>query len=628
MPITYNYRTTQHNQQRRESTFSDRDNDEYISPSRNRSVGVATTRTTQEMDDNIVLSELVRTGEQSRLRRRGALRMERVPLDPSRGQPSTSYHVDRHRPSQWDTGSHYYDTGDNGDRDQGRSTDGWVYLLGGNTTTGGSGTQPRARVPPEHDDFTYVLTCNGYIVDETEIDDDIRASSAVRFQPSILPLYPSRPSRSLTQLSSSSQSKQTNGCGAVVHTKAAPRPRSGMWTAKNEATSVVVHLDPCYFDRSMVGKIVRSSCGCVREGIGCSLCGNPLGTRYKPCRTATEGIFSSRGHSSRQHSPTIIPRLPIYSFFATAVSPSPSYTFPLSSSSTNPPFSAHDRVPTPQHSIQSPPIRHPQPQWQLPNFRISGTHTSLADLQSSSSLSPFTTAPGPASGAAAIPIPILFTSTPDTDNSSVSSSSSSSSSSSDGGDNETDRDEEGHDEGYYFDPPSSSGRTEHIRVSASSGTTAGFFFGRYATASPIPLSDLSEDDEDERENEREDGEHGSRWVGGNESEGPDERRVGMVNEDTDGDEDDSEEINDENVPPPLVYSHSGTEAYHPTQRDVNTRTQREQLTGEELDRMGLFDPDGELYVGLGMAMAGEEAVQDKVGEAEDAGGTIFGIPVH
>lgn len=52
---------------------------------------------------------------------------------------------------------------------------------------------------------------------------------------------------------------------------AAPRKRLGVWTAKNEATGAVVGLDPGYFDRTAVAKIVRSACGCVREGVGCAV---------------------------------------------------------------------------------------------------------------------------------------------------------------------------------------------------------------------------------------------------------------------------------------------------------------------------------------------------------------------
>jgi len=73
--------------------------------------------------------------------------------------------------------------------------------------------------------------------------------------------------------------------------------------------------------------------------------GNPLGTRYKPCKTAGDGIFSARSNPTgplypegprywhaHTHSPSTRPSNPnfyVYTFFSVAVSSSPSYTFPL-----------------------------------------------------------------------------------------------------------------------------------------------------------------------------------------------------------------------------------------------------------------------------------------------------------
>ena len=63
----------------------------------------------------------------------------------------------------------------------------------------------------------------------------------------------------------------TNGCGAIVHTAAVPRKRSGVWMAKFGSTDAVIEMDSQYFDHSVVVGITETPCGCVREGIGCRL---------------------------------------------------------------------------------------------------------------------------------------------------------------------------------------------------------------------------------------------------------------------------------------------------------------------------------------------------------------------
>ena len=62
-----------------------------------------------------------------------------------------------------------------------------------------------------------------------------------------------------------------NGCGAIVHTAAVPRKRCGVWIARFGSTDAVIEMDSQYFDRSVVVRMMKSPCGCVREGIGCKL---------------------------------------------------------------------------------------------------------------------------------------------------------------------------------------------------------------------------------------------------------------------------------------------------------------------------------------------------------------------
>lgn len=142
--------------------------------------------------------------------------------------------------------------------------------------------------------------------------------------------------------------RKTNGCGAVIHVSAIPRRRCGVWMAKEGGTDAVVGMDSSYFDRSAVIRMMKSTCGCVREGIGCAFCGNTLGTRYKPCVAAAEGLFSSSRPPSNPlypsgskywHCHQSSPRgtkFYVYTFFSDRVSSSPSYSFPTAAVSPQP----------------------------------------------------------------------------------------------------------------------------------------------------------------------------------------------------------------------------------------------------------------------------------------------------
>ena len=137
----------------------------------------------------------------------------------------------------------------------------------------------RGDASEEGDEFGYTLFCGGENAD-TDMDIDVyedRWSSTSPYEPSALPLYPpvQHPSTSASSSSASSSRRprpRSTGCGALLHMHASPRRRLGVWTAKIEAsTGAVVSLDAEYFDRAAVAKIVRSACGCVREGVGCAV---------------------------------------------------------------------------------------------------------------------------------------------------------------------------------------------------------------------------------------------------------------------------------------------------------------------------------------------------------------------
>ncbi|KAF9023121.1 hypothetical protein BDZ89DRAFT_1070125 [Hymenopellis radicata] len=242
-----------------------------------------------DADDSIVLSDLVRTGEASRLRRRGAMRLD-------------------HHTTAAQTAA---------------AADGATWE-----------PDETPRLHREKEEYLWTLFCGG---EEEQEDDEFDEYHHAAFEPSLFPLCPaSAPSRPTT----TRQPRRTNGCGALVHMRAAPRGRLGVWTAKTRASDAVVSLDNAYFDRTAVSKIVRSACGCVREGVGCAVCGNPLGTRYRPCKTAEDGIFVPHASHPRPHphpdgpaywhdsaASTPPPDFYIYTFFSSAVSSAPTYSF-------------------------------------------------------------------------------------------------------------------------------------------------------------------------------------------------------------------------------------------------------------------------------------------------------------
>ena len=231
-----------------------------------------------DADDAIVLSDLVRTGEASRLRRRGAMRFDHghshgpgpgnptnIPDAPRASSPGIVL-VER---SNWDSDS---------DLD--------TPVFAGHSPFGSSSRTRRRHVRPSRrygpyssasssaaagmtsglqpqegkDDYTYTLVCGAELA-------DCEADEIEAFRPSILPLYP--PSQ--TASTSKKATKRTTGCGAAIHLHAAPRPRFQVWAARSAATESVVPMDACYFDTKEAARFSRSPCGCVKEGIGCAV---------------------------------------------------------------------------------------------------------------------------------------------------------------------------------------------------------------------------------------------------------------------------------------------------------------------------------------------------------------------
>lgn len=181
-----------------------------------------------DADDSIYLSDIVRSGEASRLRRRGAMR-----LDPTHMEIARTHQTET-QPNQQSNTIRYFRQ-----------------------------RQQRDSVPKVEEDYHFALFCGAELL-----------GSDFEFEQETEPFVPPPlPWGSGYTKSSSSRRyiRRSNGCGALVHTSAAPHQRLGVWTAKSSASDSVIPMDPMYFDSAAVAKIVRSSCGCVREGVGCAI---------------------------------------------------------------------------------------------------------------------------------------------------------------------------------------------------------------------------------------------------------------------------------------------------------------------------------------------------------------------
>lgn len=249
-------------------------------------------------DDSIVLSDLVRSGEASRLRRRGAIRdgplsshrqtssMSSAPVF-SPPAPTFTATASRSlfRPLSpvWrndfqesrdpdfqgvDDDVYQYDDDEdaNGEWQWGRTQG--AMDSAGNVEREGRRQALEADIRLEdtdHSSGSFILLCGAEIApDAQDLSSHFASTSnAPRRKPSVFcPVSPAqRPPRP----------RRTNGCGAIVHLSGIPRRRHGVWIARGAATPDVVSMPTSYFDCTAVAKMMKSACGCVREGVGCSV---------------------------------------------------------------------------------------------------------------------------------------------------------------------------------------------------------------------------------------------------------------------------------------------------------------------------------------------------------------------
>ena len=231
MPITYRRRTP---------SFSDAESDlENIAPP------------PPDADDSIILSGLVRTGEASRLRRRGAMRLDH-------GHIAQDVHLQAPSPTVVVVDSPPWDS-------EPEEAPGGPVLPRERLRTARRG-RPRRAAGDEELNYTYTIFCGAG--DDGDAGGGFADQSSASFEPSLLPLYPQSSS---CRPSFSPRKKTSNGCGAVLHLSAAPRRRQSAWLANDDASGVVIPMDATYFDKDAASKIVRNACGCLREGIGCAV---------------------------------------------------------------------------------------------------------------------------------------------------------------------------------------------------------------------------------------------------------------------------------------------------------------------------------------------------------------------
>lgn len=251
-----------------------------------------------DADDTIVLSDLVRSGEASRLRRRGAIRdgtlsshrqSSSMPSTTVFSPPAPAYTAP---PSQtlfrplspvWrnefqdsrepdlqgadDDAYQYDDDDENGEWQWGRMQGAVDSAANVERDVRRQALEADIRIEDsDQSSGSFILLCGGELPPDSQDLASHHTSSnnnKPRRRPSAF--CPSSPPQRPPRL------RATNGCGTIIHISGIPRRRHGVWIARGAATSDVVPMPTAYFDCTAVAKMMKSACGCVREGVGCSV---------------------------------------------------------------------------------------------------------------------------------------------------------------------------------------------------------------------------------------------------------------------------------------------------------------------------------------------------------------------
>nr|GAT54427.1 predicted protein [Mycena chlorophos] len=102
--------------------------------------------------------------------------------------------------------------------------------------------------------------------------------------------------------------RRSNGCAAQLHASADSGKR---WTGMPDGVGGVTTLDERYFSHEAKRELMlgKERCGCSRTGMGCTICGNPVGALFEPCQR--HAFLSHLPNLSNSH----------YVFLPSAVSP-------------------------------------------------------------------------------------------------------------------------------------------------------------------------------------------------------------------------------------------------------------------------------------------------------------------
>ncbi|KAJ7850829.1 hypothetical protein B0H14DRAFT_2762841 [Mycena olivaceomarginata] len=108
-------------------------------------------------------------------------------------------------------------------------------------------------------------------------------------------MLPEEPNPSLGTSAKAPVTRRSNGCGARVHSlvRLTWHEKEQCWYGGTDGVAAtVLHLETRYFSPAVAeflglrnGDAGKAHCGCAISGVGCAVCGNPLGTLRNFCIT-------------------------------------------------------------------------------------------------------------------------------------------------------------------------------------------------------------------------------------------------------------------------------------------------------------------------------------------------------
>lgn len=217
----------------------------------------------EEASGDIFLSDLLRTGEASRLRRRGAMRLDHMLRQGSSAGVGDGVDVTY---SAWRVPGHLGSPGDEMEEESG----GYSLWCGTEEQEDQEGAEdewgsdepwrpallPSSPPPlPPSRPLPYSPYASGSSTRSSASDHHSRKRSSHSLAPH--------------RTHNSSPRSRKNGCGALLHTDAAPRRGRVEWMGIGDPEGALAMLDPSYGRDPRQAK--RYPCGCVWEYFGCRM---------------------------------------------------------------------------------------------------------------------------------------------------------------------------------------------------------------------------------------------------------------------------------------------------------------------------------------------------------------------